>query len=149
MFTYVELSILAIITKAHGLIGTISLKELLTRLIVVFVIASLLELFVVGPVAQKIAFSLPYDKSKKVFVILSLAFFMVSGMVLCMSLYGLGSVYFSDSLLGESLVESYFTLVFKNFIFAFPLQLIIVGPLVRYLFVKFVKDKTTIAEALS
>lgn len=133
----------------HGLIGTISLKELLTQLIVVFVIASLLELFVVGPVAPKIAFSLPYDKSKKVFVILSLAFFMVSGMVLCMSLYGLGSAYFSDSLLGESLVESYFTLVFKNFIFAFPLQLIIVGPLVRYLFVKFVKDKIIIAEALS
>jgi hypothetical protein len=126
----------------HGLIGTVSLKEILTQLVLVFIIASLLELFIVGPVAKKIAFSLPYDKSKKVFVILSLAFFMVSGMVLCMSLYGLGSAYLSDSLIGESLLASYFSLVFKNFIFAFPLQLIIVGPIVRYLFVKFVKDKS-------
>jgi hypothetical protein len=126
----------------HGLIGTVSLKEILAQLVLVFIIASLLELFIVGPVAKKIAFSLPYDKSKKVFVILSLAFFMVSGMVLCMSLYGLGSAYLSDSLIGESLLASYFSLVFKNFIFAFPLQLIIVGPIVRYLFVKFVKDKS-------
>lgn len=132
----------------HGLIGTISLNEICTQLILVFIIASLLELFIVGPVAKKIALSLPYDKSKKVFVILSLAFFMVSGMVLFMSLYGLGTAYFSDSLIGESLLESYFSLIFRNFIFAFPLQLIVVGPLVRYLFTKFVKDKI-LKESLS
>lgn len=132
----------------HGLIGTISLNEIFTQLILVFIIASLLELFIVGPVAKKIALSLPFDKSKKVYVILSLAFFMVSGMVLFMSLYGLGTAYFSDSLIGESLLESYFSLIFRNFIFAFPLQLIIVGPLVRYLFTKFVKDKI-VKESLS
>ncbi|WP_028549077.1 hypothetical protein [Paenibacillus sp. UNC451MF] len=125
----------------NGLIGTISLTEILIQLVLIFIIASLLELFIVGPVAKKIALSLPYDKSKKVFVILSLAFFMVSGMVLCMSLYGLVASYLSNSLMGETLIESYFALVFKNFIFAFPLQLLIVGPIVRYLFVKFVKDK--------
>ncbi|MCY9665540.1 hypothetical protein M5X11_11285 [Paenibacillus alginolyticus] len=132
----------------HGLIGTISLNEIFTQLILVFIIASLLELFIVGPVAKKIALSLPFDKSKKVYVILSLAFFMVSGMVLFMSLYGLGTAYFSDSLIGESLLENYFSLIFRNFIFAFPLQLIIVGPLVRYLFTKFVKDKI-VKESLS
>ncbi|MBP1963507.1 hypothetical protein [Paenibacillus aceris] len=132
----------------RGLIGTISLKEILAQLILVFFIASLLELFIVGPVAKKIAFSLPYDKSKKAFVIVSLAFFMVSGMVLFMSLYGLGNAYFSGSLVGESLLESYLSLVLKNFVFAFPLQLIIVGPLVRYLFVTFVKGKR-ISGALS
>jgi hypothetical protein len=83
----------------HGLIGTISLYEIFTQLILVFIIASLLELFIVGPVAKKIALSLPYDKTKKVFMILFLAFFMVSGMVLFMSLYGLGTAYFSDSLI--------------------------------------------------
>ncbi|MCQ6561827.1 hypothetical protein [Paenibacillus mendelii] len=125
----------------HGLIGTVSLKEILVQLITVFIVAAVVEIFIVGPVAKKIAFSLPYDKSKKVLVILALAVCMVSGMVLVMSLYGLGTAYFSNSLEGESLFKSYFTLVFKNFIFAFPLQLIIVGPTVRYLFVKFVKDK--------
>lgn len=124
----------------NGLIGTVSLKGILIQFILGFITAFLLELFIVGPVAKKIALSLPYDKSKKVFVILSISFFMVIGMVLCMSLYGLGNAYFSNSLIGESLLESYFSIVFKNFIFAFPLQLIIMGPLVRYLF-KFAKDK--------
>ncbi|UVI29211.1 hypothetical protein [Paenibacillus spongiae] len=126
----------------NGLIGSISLTGILSQLVLVFITASLLELFVVGPVAKKIALSLPYDKSKKGLVILSLAFCMVSGMVLCMSLYGLGTAYFSNSLMSDSLLDSYLSLVFKNFIFAFPLQLLVVGPLVRYLFKKFVKGKT-------
>ncbi|MVO99326.1 hypothetical protein [Paenibacillus lutrae] len=125
----------------QGMMGTISLKELLIQLIAVFITASLLELFIVGPVAKKLAFSLPFDKSKKGYGILSLAFFMVSGMVLFMSLYGLGMSYLSNTLSGEPLVTSYFSLVFKNFIFAFPLQLLIVGPLVRYVFSKAVKYK--------
>ena len=133
----------------NGLIGTISLKGILLQLIQIFITAALLELFIVGPVAKRIALSLPYDKSKKVYVILSLAFFMVTGMVLFMSLYGLGAAYVSNLLVGESLIESYFSLVFKNFIFAFPLQLIVVGPLVRYLFNKFVNDKRRIAESMS
>lgn len=125
----------------NGLIGTITLKEILFQLILVFIIASLLELFIVGPVAKKVALSLPYDKSKKIWVIVSLAFFMVIGMVLCMSLYGLGNAYFSNRLNDASLLESYLMIVVKNFIFALPLQLILVGPIVRYLFITFIKHR--------
>lgn len=89
----------------HGLIGTISLKEILIQFILGFITAFLLELFIVGPVAKKIALSLPYDKSNKVFVILSISFFMVIEMVLCMSLYGLWTAYLSNSLIGESLLR--------------------------------------------
>ncbi|RAV09894.1 hypothetical protein [Paenibacillus contaminans] len=125
----------------NGLIGTISLKGILIQLILGFITAFLLEVFVVGPVAKKIALSLPYDKSKKVFVILSISLCMVIGMVLFMSLFGLGMAYLSESPIGGSFLESYFSLVLKNFIFALPLQLIIVGPLVRYMLTKFVLDK--------
>ncbi len=55
----------------HGFIGTVTLKGMFLQLILVFMIAFLLELFIVGPVAKKLAFSLPYDKSKKIYVILS------------------------------------------------------------------------------
>lgn len=127
--------------KTNGLIGTISLKGILIQLILGFITAFLLEVFVVGPVAKKIALSLPYDKSKKVFVILSISLCMVIGMVLFMSLFGLGMAYLSESPIGGSFLESYFSLVLKNFIFALPLQLIIVGPLVRYMLTKFVLDK--------
>ncbi|WP_442956436.1 hypothetical protein [Paenibacillus sp. YIM B09110] len=84
---------------------------------------------------------MPYDKSKKVLVIVSLAFFMVSGMVLCMSLFGLAMAYFADQLHGNSLFQSYVSNVWHNYVIALPLQLIVMGPLVRYLFVKFVKNK--------
>ncbi|WP_144266436.1 hypothetical protein [Paenibacillus curdlanolyticus] len=53
-----------------------------TKLLLVFMIASIVELFIGAPIAKKIAFALPYDKSKKLLVILILAFLMVSGMVL-------------------------------------------------------------------
>lgn len=125
----------------HGVLETLSWKSILLQLVLAFSIAFLLESFIVGPLARKIAFSLPYDKSKKLFVVVSVAFFMVSGMVLCMSLYGLGTAYFSNPFMRGTLFENYYSLVLQNFIFAFPLQLLIVGPIVRLLFQKFVKDK--------
>ena len=42
---------------------------------------------------------------------------------------------------GDSFVSIYFSIFIKNFIMAYPLQLIIMGPLVRFLFAKFVMKK--------
>lgn len=125
----------------HGLLNTLSWRSILAQLILAFFIAFTLESFIVGPVAKKIAFSFPYDKSRKLNVVVSVAFFMVSGMVLCMSLYGLITAYLASSLMEGSLLENYFSFVVKNFIFAFPLQLLIIGPIVRFLFQRFVKHK--------
>lgn len=128
----------------NGLIGIVPIKGILIQLILGFIIAFLLELFIVSPVAQKMAFSLPYDKSNKIFVILSISFFMVVGMVFFMSLYGLGTAYYFNSLGEESLLNSYYSIALRNFIFAFPLQLIIMGPFVRYIFSKFVKGQSLV-----
>ncbi|RJE86992.1 hypothetical protein D3P07_17615 [Paenibacillus sp. 1011MAR3C5] len=122
---------------------TLTWQTVLLQLLVGYVVAFAVEMFVVGPVAKKLAFALPYDKSKKLFVILSLAFFMVTGMVLSMSLFGLGMTYYSGHLNGQSLVASYISLCFHNFIFAFPLQLIVMGPLVRFLFSRFVQNRAS------
>ncbi|MET3195572.1 hypothetical protein ABID96_002540 [Bacillus sp. OAE603] len=54
----------------NDLIGEIPLKGILIQLLLGFIVAFILESFIVGPVAQKLALSLPYDKSKKLFVIL-------------------------------------------------------------------------------
>ncbi|MDQ6420171.1 hypothetical protein RB620_12050 [Paenibacillus sp. LHD-117] len=117
-----------------GMIGTLSLTEIMAQFIAGFLVAFLLELFVVGPAAKKIVLALPFDKSKKLLFILFMAVFMVLGMVLCMSLFGLGSAYLAGGLDGEPLFESYVSIVANNFLFAFPLQLIVVGPIVRCLF---------------
>lgn len=121
----------------HDALGSMTAVELLLQFILCFAVAFLLEALVVGPAAKKVAFSLPYDKSKKLYMILALAFCMVIGMVTLMSLYGL----LTNGLDGEPFFRTYFTLYFYNFIFALPLQLIIVGPTVRFVFGKWVKGR--------
>lgn len=133
----------------NDLIGKVSWVAILIQLILGFTVAFLLESFIVGPIAKKVAMSLPFDKSKKALVILSLSLCMVTGMVICMSLFGLVSASLANGLVGGSLLESYLSILLKNFVFALPLQLLIIGPAVRYLFGKFVKVslmKKTIAQ---
>ncbi|WP_090913665.1 hypothetical protein [Paenibacillus sp. cl141a] len=120
----------------NGLIGKISFMAILLQLVLGFVIAFLLESFVVGPIAKKIVFSLLRNKPSKILMIVMMAFCMVIGMVTFMSMYGLASSYYANGLGGESLLGSYFSIFLKNFVFALPLQLLIVGPTVRFLYGK-------------
>ncbi|WP_339306591.1 hypothetical protein NST33_02340 [Paenibacillus sp. FSL L8-0435] len=122
-----------------GLLGKMSPLEILLQFILCFVIAFLVESFIVGPVARKIAFSLPFDKSNKILGVLAMSFFMVIGMVLIMSLYGMVSAYLADQLSGSSVFRTYLHTIARNFSLALPYQLIILGPLVRYVFGKFIK----------
>lgn len=124
-----------------GDLGSLSTSAILLQLGITFIVAFLLELFVVGPVAKKVAFNLPYDKSKKIYAILAMSTCMVTGMVLCMSMLGLVVTYLANGLSGNGILSTYLMIVLKNFVVAFPLQLLIMGPLVRGIFVKFVKNK--------
>lgn len=120
----------------NGLMGKISFMAILLQLILGFVIAFSLESFVVGPIAKKIVFSLLRNKSSKILMVVLMALCMVIGMVTFMSIYGLVSAYHADSIVGDSLLSNYFSIFLKNFIFALPLQLLIVGPAVRLVFGK-------------
>ncbi|MGM0949318.1 MAG: DUF2798 domain-containing protein [Bacillota bacterium] len=115
------------------------------EMIIGFIVALLLDLLLVGPLAKKIAFSMPFDKSKTLYVVLAVSTCMVIGMVLCMSVFGLVTAALSNELNGDSLFSAYLMIVLKNFILAYPLQLLIMGPLVRGIFMKFVKPKLTAA----
>ncbi|WP_160723043.1 DUF2798 domain-containing protein [Bacillus sp. USDA818B3_A] len=131
----------------NGLFGKLALGEIIIEGIIGFIIALLLDLFIVGPAAKKVAFLLPFDKSKKVNVILSISFCMIVGMVLFMSLYGFTTAVLTNGFPSESILLSYLTIVWKNFIFAFPLQLLIMGPVVRFLFMSLVKGKKSMIAA--
>ncbi|HFK1683034.1 TPA: DUF2798 domain-containing protein [Bacillus tropicus] len=127
----------------NGTGGQIHIKEIALELIIGFIIALLIEICIVGPCAKKLVFALPFDKSKKVNIIIAMATTMVIGMVFFMSFYGMAMMYLHNGLHGESFVSMYFSIFIKNFIMAYPLQLIIMGPLVRFLFGKFVlKNKS-------
>ncbi|MCY9013209.1 DUF2798 domain-containing protein [Bacillus inaquosorum] len=128
----------------NGAIQDFSLVTV-SEMVIGFMLALLLDLLLVGPLAKKIAFSLPFDKSKKLYVILAMSTCVVIGMVLCMSVFGLVTAALSNGINGNSLFSAYLMIVLKNFILAYPLQLLIMGPLVRGIFMKFVKPKLTAA----
>ncbi|PQP83746.1 hypothetical protein C0Q44_03400 [Paenibacillus sp. PCH8] len=131
-----------------GLLGKMSPLEILLQFILCFIIAFLVESFIVGPVARKIAFSLPFDKTNKILSVLVMSFFMVMGMVLIMSLYGMISGYLANQLTGASILSTYLHTIARNFSLALPYQLIILGPLVRYVFGKFIKSKGSVVPSM-
>lgn len=122
----------------NGSGGPIHIKEIALELLIGFIIALLIEISIVGPCAKKIVFMLPFDKSKKINIIIAMATAMVIGMVFFMSFFGMIMMHLHVGLQGDSFVSIYFSIFIKNFIMAYPLQLIIMGPLVRFLFAKFV-----------
>ncbi|MFB1097457.1 hypothetical protein [Terribacillus sp. JSM ZJ617] len=128
----------------NDLIGVLSLQGMLMQFALGFVIAFLLESFIVGPLAHRIAFSLPFDKTKRLPAILALSCCMVVGMVLCMSVFGLVSSYAANGLSGVSWLSSYGSIALKNFIFALPFQLLIVGPIVRFVFGKYIQSEPAV-----
>ncbi|MEQ3594256.1 MULTISPECIES: DUF2798 domain-containing protein [Bacillus] len=131
-----------LLTNGSG--GPIHIKEIALEILIGFIIALLIEICIVRPSAKKIVFMLPFDKSKKVNIIIAMATAMVIGMVFFMSFYGMAMMYLHNGLHGESFVSMYFSIFIKNFIIAYPLQLIIMGPLVRFLFGKLVLKKKSV-----
>ncbi|CAI6083802.1 hypothetical protein PAECIP112173_04076 [Paenibacillus sp. JJ-100] len=124
-----------------GMLSQMNLMQVLIQLVICFVIAFLVESFIVGPVARKIAFSFSFARVSKIKGVLTMSFFMVIGMVLVMSLYGIMTAYAADQLNGESLFSAYLHTIARNFSLALPYQLVILGPLVRYVFGRWVKGR--------
>ena len=99
-----------------------------------FIIALLLDVFIISKLAKPFALKLikPTPETKPIKIILSISSCMVVGMVLCMSMYGaIIAVGFNTSAL-----KLYPLCVIRNFIVALPLNLLIVSPLVRLSFSK-------------
>lgn len=103
----------------------------------VFIIAFVLDNFIVGPFAKKQVFSRVKPDTKTIVIILSISTTMVVCMVLLMSIFG--------SIVSEGFsfnaVKIYPKTVLLNFIVALPLNLLIVSPLVRALFIKIFPPK--------
>lgn len=97
-----------------------------------FICGFIFDWFIVSKPAKAIAFRFikPEDKVIKKVIIISSC--MVTGMVIFMSFYGaVVNVGFSSHL-----GHAYISGIWKNFIVALPLQLIIAGPIIRFFFGK-------------
>lgn len=104
-----------------------------------FIVALIIDVFIVGKLAKPIALKLvkPTPETKPIKIILAISSCMVVGMVLFMSMYGaIVAVGFNSTTL-----KIYPLCVARNFIMALPLNLLIVSPLVRFLFTKIPFEK--------
>lgn len=108
--------------------GAFSWKHLFLGFIPGFIVAFLLDVLIVGPIAKGFAGKLPFDHTKRWKKIFAISSSMVIGMVTFMSIYGL----FMNPDAGFSFTN-YFKTWGTNFIAAYPLNFIIVGPISRYI----------------
>jgi len=94
-------------------------------------VAVLLDLLVVGPIAKGLAFKYiinDYMRQKTILIGITISVLMVLGMVTCMSLFG---ITVEGELGGAHVLATYGHTWLFNLIVALPLQLIIVGPIAR------------------
>lgn len=106
----------------------LSLVSLLTGLVPGFIVAFILDSFVVGVVAKKIAFKLPINKQSKLQLIVTISCLMIIGMVSFMSMFGI----LIEGGIPANLGATYLHTWGMNFIVALPYQLLIVGPISRF-----------------
>lgn len=137
LFTFIMCALMVLgmsiynVVLMEGWSGSV-IKDVLIGYLPAFIVAFILDVFVVGKVAKGIAYKLVKDNDPMIKKIMLISFFMVTGMVLFMSFYGaVLHVGFS-----AELPMAYLSAIGKNFIFALPLQIILVGPLTRFIFVK-------------
>ena len=99
-----------------------------------FIVALLLDVFIVGKLAKPLAFKIvkPNKETKQIKIIIAISSCMVVGIVLFMSIFGaiVSSGFTIDAL------KLYPLCVLRNFIMALPLNLLIVSPIVRFIFNK-------------
>lgn len=103
-----------------------------------YIIIGLLAYFVSGHLAKKCAFRVVKPGDRPIFIIFAIQTFTVIWQVTFASVLG---VYHGYGITGN-FIPDYLVTYCKNFIMAFPIQLIIVGPLARFIFRSiFIKPK--------
>lgn len=93
-------------------------------------VALFCDIVLVSRIVKGLAFKIVKPSAPKVRKVLTISCFMVCGMVMLMSLYGT-LAHFG---FGDNFLRHYFSVLGLNFICALPLQLLVVGPLTRFLF---------------
>lgn len=107
-----------------------SILNLTRGVIIGFLVAIILDIFVVGKIAKKITYNLSFiNKNKPIQLILTISFLMILGMVTLMSFFGL----VLEGGFSSLSFSIYLNAWMMNFIVALPYQLLIVGPFSRYI----------------
>ncbi|MCJ1993168.1 DUF2798 domain-containing protein [Lactococcus piscium] len=129
IFTVMMCSLMVIGMSAYNLWvhNSLDIIELAIGFIPGFIVAFVLDVFIVGVVAKKLAFKLPINKNSKFQLIITISALMVIGMVTFMSVFGL----IMNGNISDITFSDYLQAWKTNIVMALPLQLLIVGPVSR------------------
>ena len=129
IFTVMMCSLMVIGMSAYNLWvhNSLDIIELAIGFIPGFIVAFVLDVFIVGVVAKKLAFKLPINKNSKFQLIITKSALMVIGMVTFMSVFGL----IMNGNISDITFSDYLQAWKTNIVMALPLQLLIVGPVSR------------------
>ncbi|WP_320164973.1 DUF2798 domain-containing protein [uncultured Trichococcus sp.] len=144
IFTTIMCSMMVLGMSLYNLLlhDNLALIPLAAGLVPGFVVAFVLDVFVVGTVAKQIAFRLPIKKENKVQLILTISSLMVLGMVTFMSLFGV----LMEGGIPDNLWAAYSEAWKMNVIVALPLQLLVVGPISRIILGNIQANSQLVAE---
>lgn len=144
IFTTIMCSLMVLGMSLYNLLlhDNFALLPLLAGLVPGFVVAFVLDVFIVGVIAKKIAFRLPIKKENKVQLILTISSLMVLGMVTFMSLFGV----LTEGGIPDNLWAAYSEAWRMNVIVALPLQLLVVGPVSRTILGKIQANSQLVSE---
>lgn len=95
-----------------------------------FIIIFILAYFVSSKIAKKLAFRVVNKGDRPIFIILAIQIFTVISQVFFASFLGL----YHGFGISYNIVPNYILTYCRNFAMALPLQLIVVGPLARFIF---------------
>lgn len=115
----------------HGFNSSVILG-VLVPFVPVYFIALGIDWFFVGPIAKKVAGKLTNENTVFIKKILLISLFMVIGMSVCMSFIAT----IIDHGFNSGFLSVFIKTELKNFVMAFPLQVILVGPIARLIFFK-------------
>lgn len=124
--------------------GELSFTEITSDFFIGFIIAFILDLLIVGPIAKKIALKFTAHTTNQLYTILAISTCMVIGMAFFMSMYGVITTNFHTGSPSHSIMTDYNSIFGKNLVLAWPLQILIVGPLVRFVFTKLIQSKPSV-----
>ncbi|OFI45775.1 DUF2798 domain-containing protein [Floricoccus penangensis] len=94
------------------------------------VVGFICDVYLVSPNAKGLAFKFIKEDSPLILKILIISTCMVTGMVICMSLFGA----IMHNGLNYNLFKAWLINIPRNFVMALPLQIFIAGPIVRKIF---------------
>lgn len=118
------------VTMAQGF-SNVLILAILSGYPLGLLVAIILDMLVVGPIAKGLAFKYiinDYMRKRVVLIGITISVLMVLGMVTCMSLFGIAV---EGELSGAHVLATYGHTWIFNLIVALPLQLLIVGPIAR------------------